>query len=209
MSKKHPPHDKKRLIESLTPPRLGKALSALDLDAPIHGLLHALDPSSDLMANQAIEEALLKCASTWQHLSLLEAAARASCVILQLEGHEASARHFHQLHQGHAPTAPFPMLANILTRYILNDPALILDDGQPFDTEKELGPLATITALIAAFIVRRNLETLATLDLQSATQILAIAEIRVPDWAGRITRLVEEYERTTYKKKSVSGSSST
>lgn len=205
---KQKPLDKKQQFHDLTPPSLTRTIEAFS-NAPVHTLLHQLDPSGDLEQCRRLKKELFACAATWQHLTLLEAAMRAACAIIELEGKEACTRRFHELHDAFSPTVDAPAMANILARYILNDPLLLLDDKHPFDIEQELGLLASTVTLIAAFITRQKLPSLATLDRERAEEILQIAEVRVPNWPGRITRLVDEYERTTYKAKNVTGTSST
>lgn len=200
--------DKKTQIAAITPPKLGDVIAGFS-NAPVTSLLLELTSSKDQELARQIKEQLFECANTWQHLALVEPAVRAACAIVSVEGETSCQRLFHELYDPSTPSSTPLSIVNILTRYILNDPLLILDDRRPFDIDQELDLQSSSVALVAAFIVRRNLDTLATMDKSTAENILKIAEIRVSNWPARITRLVDEYERTTYKAKSIAGSSST
>ena len=201
---KKQPYDKNKLIAQLIPDELSSAIHTFS-NAPVHRMLQQLDPQADPARCKAIKGELLECATTWQHITLLEPAVRAACVLLTLK----DAAQFHAVQDIVTPAAEMSRLADILTRYILNDPILLLDDKRPFGVEQELEPQHATIALVAAFMVRRDLKQLATLARESAEKILSLSELRVPDWGNRVLRLASEYEQTTYNPKSVAGSSST
>ncbi len=162
-------------------------------------LFTELDPELPREQAKRYEQELVDAAELWKRLSMLDAAVRAACAVVQVEGKSCAEHMNRALGQMDAHGGPAQM-AYVLTRRLLNDADLILDEATPFDPVGVLG----LTHMTRAFVGLCRLRTpwaWQSLDEERARKLVKYSELTHESWRGRIARLAKEYEKEQYPNK--------
>lgn len=170
---------------------------------PMSRLIREVDPQVSEEEALRVEEMLGAAAIRWRHTALLDAAELAAYAVILFDDAQLS-QTMHASLQGRSAHGEASHRFVALILFLLAQP-LELDAGP---TLTELGREDRTRALFAFLVIHLD-RPIGDLDVARAVRVWKRGELATGLWQDRVTRLAEKYERETYLKNNVSGTSST